>query len=140
MPLRVGDTFFLENTGGAANPAGAHLMICMAVDPKKDTAIVIPVVSRHEKSDTSCTLDVGDHKFIKHESCAAYDFARVIVLSDASAQVDRGVIRLKAPVSDEVLRRLQIGFVLSDETTPVVFEAGNGQALTTYLRHKGHIR
>lgn len=139
MPLRVGDTFFLENTGGAANPAGAHLMICLAVDSKKDTAIIVPVITRREKSDASCILDVGDHKFIKHESCAAYDFARSVTLSEASAQVDKGEIRLKSPVSVELLKRLQVGFVLSDETAPWIFEAGNGPALTIWLKHQGLI-
>jgi hypothetical protein len=139
VPLRVGDTFFLSNTGGAANPAGAHLMICLAVDPKKDTAIIVPLITRHEYSDTSCVLNVGDHAFITHETCAAYDFARVVTLSETSNRVDRGAIKLKAPVSADVLKRLQVGFVLSDETAPWVFEAGNGAALTKWLKHQGLI-
>lgn len=139
MPLRVSDTFFLSDTGGADNPAGAHLMVCLAIDGKKDTAIIVPMITRHEYSDPSCVLNVGDHPFVKHETCAAYDFARVVSLSETNAKVAGGQIRLKASVSDHVLKRLQVGFVLSDETAPWVFEAGRGQALTAWLKHKGFI-
>lgn len=130
----------MHSTGGVANPDGAHLMICVTVDTKKDTAIIVPVVTRHEHSDAACVLDVGDHPFIGHESCAAYDFARVVTLSEASGEVDKGKIKLRDAVGDEVLRRLQVGFVLSDETAPLVYLAGNGQLLTTWLKAKGLLK
>lgn len=130
----------MSGTGGAANPDGAHLMVCLAVDQNKDAAVIVPIVTRHEFSDTACVLDVGDHPFITHESCASYDFARAISWSDINHQIEQRKVRLRAPVSDPVLKRLQVGFVLSDETAPVIYEAGNGQLLERWLRHHGHIR
>lgn len=129
----------MHGTGGAGNPAGAHLMVCLAVDKAKGTAVIVPVVSRHELSDPSCYLDVGDHPFFKHASCAAYDFARLVSLMEVDEKIAKGQLKLREPVSDFVLKRLQVGFVLSDETSPWIFQAGNGQALMIHLRHKGFI-
>lgn len=130
----------MTETGGAGNRAGAHLMICMGIDGKKDTAIIVPVVSRHDLSDTSCILFVGDHPFIKHDSCVAYDFARLVSLSEINSKIEKGHIRLREAVSAEVLKRVQVGFVLSDETAPWIYEAAYGDELNNWLERHGHIR
>jgi hypothetical protein len=126
VPLRVGDTFFMSGTGGMANPNGAHLMVCLTVDREKDVAVVVPIVTRHDRSDTSCVLNVGDHNFITRESCASYDFARAISWSETSREIDQRKIRLRDPVSAEVIKRLQVGFVLSDETKSDPGQASSG--------------
>lgn len=72
-------------------------------------------------------------------SCAAYDFARLVSLMEVDEKIAKGQLKLREPVSDFVLKRLQVGFVLSDETSPWIFQAGNGQALMIHLRHKGFI-
>lgn len=139
MPLSVTSAFFLSGTGGTYNPSGSHLMVCIAVDIKRDTAVIVPIVTRHAYSDSSCIINVGDHPFIQHESCAAYDFAQVVSLSATSGKIDNRKIRLQAAVNADVLKRLQVGFVISEETVPWVFEAGNGPALTVWLKHQGYI-
>lgn len=139
MPLSPGDSFLMHGTGGAGNPDGAHLMVCLAVDRTKDTAVVVPITTRHELSDVSCVLDVGDHPFINRESCASYDFARELCLSETEEKIGKRQLRLRDPVSDAVLKRLQVGLVLSDETAPWIFQAANGQALEAFLKHKGLI-
>lgn len=140
MPLRAGDTFFLNNTGGAANPAGSHLMICLIVDPDRDSAIIVPTVTRHEHSDPSCVFNVGDHPFIQHESCASYDFAREISLKEVNEQIDKRKIKLQERLSKGALIRLLIGFVSSDETTPRLYEAARGPAIAAGLKHRGYIK
>ena len=139
MPLSAGDTFLMHGTGGIGNPSGAHLMVCLTVDRPNNTAVIVPIVSRHDLSDTSCVLVKGDHPFCTHESCASYDFARRLSLSEAEAKIAKGELKARAPVSNALLLRLQVGFVLSDETTPWMFQAGNGQALMAFLKHKGLI-
>jgi len=85
-------------------------------------------------------MNVGDHPFIDRESCASYDFARELCLSETESKIDKGQIKLRDSVNDDVLKRLQVGFVTSDETAPWIFQAGNGQALTVFLKHKGLIQ
>lgn len=115
-------------------------MVCLAIDPEKDTATIVPIVTRHERSDSSCVLNAGDHPFIKRESCASYDFAQVISLSATNNEIAKGRIKLRPSVSANILLLLQTGFVLSDETAPWIFAAAHGQKLMAWLKHKGHIR
>jgi hypothetical protein len=115
-------------------------MVCIMVDAQNDTAIIVPIVTQHQLSDTSCVLNVGDHPFIKRPSCASYDFAQIISLSETNRQIEEKKIRLRRRVSDELLIRLLVGFVSSDETVPRVFQAAHGQALIAGLKHRGHIR
>lgn len=140
MPLSVGDTFLLSGTGGMANPEGCHLMVCLMVDQPKDVAVIVPIVTLHERSDRSCVLKIGGHDFIKHDSCASYDFAQAVSWSEINREVERKKLRLRSPVSDEVLKRLQVGFVLSDETPPYIYAAGSGQKLELWLKHRGYIK
>ena len=139
VPLRVGDTFFMANTGGASNPSGAHLMVCMVAKTPEKNAIIVPIVSLRENSDESCVLNVGDHPFIKHPSCAAYDFVRAIPTAGVESDIASGEIVLQAPLSDDVLRRLQIGFINSDEVEPWAFDAAHGDKLRAHLKRKGHL-
>lgn len=137
MPLKVSNTFFMSGTGGAANPSGAHLMVCLAITG--GGAVIVPIVSRHDHSDTACVLNVGDHPFIRHESCAAYDFIKSIPVAAIEADAKSGLLRPQASVSAEVLVRLQVGLVTSDETAPWAFEAARGALLTKWLKHRGHM-
>lgn len=114
-------------------------MVCVTLDKVKG-AVVVPIVSRHELSDTSCQLDLGDHEFIKHESCAAYDFARLLDLNEANGKIDKKQLKLREPVEDGVLKRLQVGLVISDETAPWIFQAANGAVLSRFLKLKGLIK
>lgn len=125
----------MSGTGGAANPGGAHLMVCIAI--AGGNAIIVPIVSRHDRSDLSCAIDVGDHVFIKHPSCASYDYVRSVPVKDIDAKLASGLLRAQPSVSAEVLTKLQVGFVSSDETAPWVFEAAQGAKLTSWLKHRG---
>lgn len=137
MPLKVGSAFIMKGTGGANNPDGAHLIVCIAKVPPDQNYIVVPVVSLHAFSDKSCVLSVGDHPFIRHESCAAYDHARCISIAAFRSEVKSGRIIQQPSASTDVLGRLQVGLVKSDETEPWLFNAAQGTKLTAHLKHKG---
>ena len=138
MPLKVSDTFFMSGTGGVANPAGAHLMVCVGMT-LDGGALIVPIVSRHDYSDTSCLIEVGDHPFIKHPSCAAYDFVRKISLASINADIASGMIKTRESVSAEVLTRLQVGIVTSDEIEPWAYAEAKGDDLKLWLKKKGHM-
>lgn len=139
MPFSSGDTFLMAGTGGAANRAGAHLMVCIILNRPEDQCTVVPITSRHDYSDISCCISVGDHPWIRHDSVASYEFTRILSISAVEKELDSGVLKSRAPVSAELLKRLQVGFVLSDETAPYIFDQAKGEKLEVYLRHKGYI-
>lgn len=128
----------MSNTGGINNPAGAHLMVCVGMT-LDGGALIVPIVSRHEYSDTACLINVGDHPFITRESCASYDFFRKISLVAINKDIEKGVVKTRAAVSAELLVRLQIGIVTSDELAPWAYEECKGDELKTWLIKKGHM-
>lgn len=136
MPLKVGNTFFMSGTGGVNNPAGAHLMVCVGMT-LDGGALIVPITSRHDQSDPSCILDVGDHPFIKHESCAAYYHFKKISLAAINAEMASGAVRNQGSVSVDALRRLQVGIVTSDEIAPWAYEEAKGDELKDWLKKKG---
>lgn len=127
----------MGGTGGAYNPAGAHLMVCISMDRINDRVIVVPITSRHEYSDTSCCLYEGEHNFIRHDSVASYEFCQVLSISSVEEGLVDGTLKSRAPMSDDMLKRLQVGLVTSDEVTPNIFDLANGDMLTTFLKGKG---
>jgi hypothetical protein len=60
-------------------------------------------------------------------------------MASIQADIANTEVVLQAPVSNEVLIRLQIGFINSDEVEPWAYEAAHGDALKTVLKHRGHI-
>lgn len=60
-------------------------------------------------------------------------------MSGIDEDVASGEIILQAPVSAEVLVRLQIGLITSDEVEPWAYEAAHGDKLRMVLKHRGHI-
>jgi hypothetical protein len=60
-----------------------------------------------------CLLDVGDHPFIKHKTCIAYDFAKAAPLKALLAFRDQGHLSIGQPVSVELLGRICQGISLS---------------------------
>jgi CMP-2-keto-3-deoxyoctulosonic acid synthetase len=128
----------MGGTGGMHNPAGSHLMVCISKTTDGE-AMVVPIVSRHDYSDTSCLINVGDHPFIKHESCADYGYTRKLSLSAVNEGIANQTIVLRPQVSKEVLVRLQIGLVTSDKIEPWAFDAACGDKLKLWLSSTGHI-
>lgn len=114
----------MTGTGGAANPNGSHLMICLT--SKDDSILVVPVVSRHAYSDQSCVLQPADHEFLTHESCVDYSFARKCVKTALEEKISDGVYTAKAPVTALVMKRVLEGLLKSDETAPWVLEFCKG--------------
>lgn len=140
VPFSSGYTFLMAGTGGAFNREGAHLMACITSSRSKDQCTVVPVVSRHEFSDDSCCLFVGDHPFIRHDSVVSYEFSRILSISQVEKELSEGLLKSRPSLADDVLKRMQIGFVLSDEVPPYIYTASDGPKLEMYLRYKGYIQ
>jgi hypothetical protein len=139
LQLKTGHTFFIPNTGGAANPSGSHLFVCMTARNKEANSIIVPITSLHNYSDQSCVLHVGDHRFIRQDSCVSYDFAQILPAGEIEARIADQTYATHDPVSDAVWIRLLVGFVTSDEVEPRIYEAMRGEMLKKWLIHKGHL-
>ena len=74
-------------------------------DPAVDAehVLFVSMTSYDVSKEKVCLLDVGDHPFIKHRTCIAYDFAKAAPLQALLTLRDQGHLSMGEPVSDELL-------------------------------------
>jgi hypothetical protein len=106
--VKAGDTFTLKNKS-----VDSHLWVIVS-DPTVDEARVlfVSMTSYDVTKEKVCLLDVGDHPFVKHKTCIAYDFEGR-PLKTLIALRDQGHLSMGQPVSDELLERIRLGVSLS---------------------------
>ena len=82
-----------------------HLWIIIS-DPELDpeNVLIVNFTSLDARKEAVCTLCVGDHPWIRHDTCVNYADAVVTSLTKLYAAKDAGAILLHNPVSDAVLR------------------------------------
>jgi len=65
------------------------------------------------EQDESCTLNRGEHPFIRHKSIIDYSRAQIASLANLSALHDQNQIIIMEPVTDSVLDRIRQGIRMS---------------------------
>jgi hypothetical protein len=107
--MRAGDTFTLKDKS-----VDSHLWVIVS-DPAADAErlLFVSMTSYDITKEKVCLLDVGDHPFITHRTCIAYDFAKVAPLKALIALRDQGPLAMNQPVSAELLERIRQGISLS---------------------------
>lgn len=76
----------------------------------------ISSVPSHGVYDKSCTLNVGDHDFIRHQSYLLYRLSVLWRVPPLSNKVDSGEYRIRSDVSDALLTQVINGFSQSEQT------------------------
>lgn len=99
--MRAGDTFVTPDMDD-------HLWIVLS-DPtlERDRLVVVCFLSWQEYHDQSCIVRPGEHPFVRHDTCVNYAGATTVadtVLEKLKAQ---GKLKLKDPVSPELLERIR---------------------------------
>jgi hypothetical protein len=107
--MRPGDTFTLRDKS-----VDSHLWAIVS-DPALDgeRVLFVSMTSYDVTKEKVCLLDVGDHPFVKHKTCVAYDFAKVAPLEALVVLRDQGHLSMGHPVSAELLERIRQGISLS---------------------------
>lgn len=103
--MKAGDTFYIRDRS-----VDTHLWLILS-DPEMDPERVLMVsMTTHEPyKEDACLLNKGDHPRISHETCVAYNEARLISLEKLKALSDGGYLSLQAPLAPEVLKRIREG-------------------------------
>jgi hypothetical protein len=107
--MKAGDTF------RPADPTvDIHLWVIIS-DPVQDASrvLIVSLTTFKPKKESVCLLDIGDHPFIRHQTCVAYNLANAPSLAQLERARDSGDLIPDVPVSDEVLRRIREGAALS---------------------------
>ena len=107
--MKAGDTFTLKDKS-----VDSHLWVIVS-DPAVDAerVLFVSMTTYDVTKEKVCLLDVGDHPFVKHRTCIAYDFAKVAPVHALITLRDQGHLSMGQPVSDELLERIRQGISLS---------------------------
>jgi len=110
--VNPGDTFLNSNP---ASPQ--HLWIVASNRTENNRYVIFNFTTKRPDSDLSCEVQPGEHPFITRESVVAYDRGQLIAITTTRLMQDLGFYQAMAPVSIELLRRIQEGALRSEHTT-----------------------
>src|SRR4051812_8480313 len=106
------------NAGDTLRPADRkidiHLWVIIS-DPLQDPAhiLIVSMTTYKPYKEAVCLLRSGDHRAISHDTCIAYDLAKVTSSANLEAARDKGLLSPDVPVTEEILRRIREGAALS---------------------------
>ncbi len=114
VELYLGATLQLQSTHEIEEKSHLCIILKNPFDVNRQV-LYVPIITFRNKSDTTCTLEVGDHPFIKHKSCVHYDKVQQRAESQLLRRCNN---KLQEPLSKEVLKRVLDGVLDSPNTPP----------------------
>ena len=98
--MQAGFTFLTE--------VDRHLWVILS-DPSKDDqkVVIVSLTTLGPYKDQACIIRRGSHPWVTHDTCVAYDFARIVKLADLVALKNAGKIRLQDPLSSALLEHIR---------------------------------
>ena len=109
--LKCGDAFLT----GDGDDDNFHLWIIIT-PPSEGLVITVCVVTALKRSERLVVLKPGDHPFIRRESVIAYYYSKIRQVSDIEASLKARSATMRAPVSTELLQRIQTALLESEHT------------------------
>ena len=95
----VAGTTFLLSAGDI------HLWIIIS-DPKLDpqNVLIVNLTSLGPRKEQSCVLKVGDHPWIRHDTCVNYGDSKVSTLDKLVAARDANALMMQSQLRPDVLQ------------------------------------
>lgn len=122
-PLRPGFAFHF-----ADRPDDDHLWL-IASSTKEPDVVILNMTTVRRFSDTSCLIEAGEHEFVKHQTCIAYDRAEVVSMNSIEARLLDGNIEPRAPLSKELMLRIWEGAARTQNLSLICTEILKNQDL-----------
>ncbi|MCP4255709.1 MAG: hypothetical protein GY775_20355 [Candidatus Scalindua sp.] len=90
-----------------------HLYIVISIIGNNTKALCVNVTTNKKNKDASCTLNIGDHKFVKHDSVINYGDALVPEINKLKEAIKMKMIDVSTPVDGDLLTRIINGAKIS---------------------------
>ena len=92
-----------------------HLWIVLS-DPKldPDKVLLVSLTTASHLKESVCLLEVGDHPWIRHQTCVFYEYPKVVSLGTLHQLKDKGLLQLQDPLAPHLLKKVREGAALSE--------------------------
>jgi hypothetical protein len=101
--MDAGTTFLLS-------AVDIHLWVIIS-DPLADpqNVLIVNLTSLDPRKEQACVLAVGDHPWIRHDTCVNYGDSQVTTLDKLLAAQNANALMIQSPVSPDILLRIREG-------------------------------
>lgn len=124
MPFSAGDTFILTHATG---PTPHLWVILWGPAGAAQSFLMVSLSTMRAHSDQTVTIQVGEHPFIQHDTCAVYsDVRRTTVEKLHQAEANRQLAR-RDGASAQLLGKLRAGLFASSRTPNTMREMARCQ-------------
>ncbi len=76
-----------------------------SIDPER--VLIVSLTTYKPYKEGACILRKGDHAFIRHDTCVAYDLAKVVTVAQLETLEKSGMLIPHDPVSSDVPDRFR---------------------------------
>jgi len=111
--MNAGDTFLMPDA------IGGHLYCVLAV-LEDGSIIVCHFTTCRPHSDRTCLIQIGEHSFIKQETCVNYTGTYVCYVGENLAAFERQIRKPFEPLSAALLGRIRSGALASERTADII--------------------
>ena len=110
--MNAGGTFHIPQPGTSLD---SHLWVVIS-DPRIDQEkiLIVNFTTLRADSDRACTLQAGEHPFVKHATCVNYAGAKVVSKAQIDTLMNNDLLSAHAPVSAGLLQRMREGAAASE--------------------------
>jgi hypothetical protein len=106
--MNAGDTFFIHALGDD------HLWMIVSDPQLNPDAVVVCFLTWTEGLDDSCIVRVGEHPFVKHDTCVHFAGARLVAVDRLTELKRIGHLKVSQPLSADLLNRIRSAAENSD--------------------------
>lgn len=98
----------------------AHLWFILTDPDQAKKVVAVMLRTPKPYTDPTLLLEVGDHPFIRHQSCVHFPAAQRLSVSEITAAIKSGRCHLKEDMSRELLVRVRAGLLASPRTVRAI--------------------
>ncbi|MBN1782738.1 hypothetical protein JW948_16500 [bacterium] len=112
--LKAGNTLYMP-TGEMYRKPHLWALLCDPIEGE-NKVLIVNINTMRKDADSTCTLNVGDHPFIRHTSFVNYANSALVSVDKLEESLTTGRAEHREKLKEEVLKRIRQCLLVSPHT------------------------